>query len=73
MEVEDMFKHQLGCFLGRGQFDQGYEVSHLGESVYHHEDDHVPIRGWQTGDKVQRNMGPGTVKDRERLRGQDLA
>lgn len=59
MEVENVLKHQLGHFLGRGQFNQGYEVSHLGEPVYHNEDDRVPIGGWQTNDKVQGNVGPG--------------
>lgn len=43
-------------------------MDHLAETVHDGQEDSVAIRGGETSNKVQRNVGPGAMRNRKRLK-----
>ena len=74
VDLENLVHRDLCCFLGRGQLRQGYESSHLGETVNHSENRVVALspvtKSMDISDHGLEGMGNGckrTMQDLENV------
>ncbi len=67
MNGKDVIDSNLGL-LGRRLFGQGNEMGRLRESVHYGQNYHIALGGREGSNKIERDVGPGSRRDRQWLK-----